>query len=78
MLKYFDYAIQQNKNALDRVTSVRENQGILKCRFQIRENLPFWRKSGNFIMNQGENQGISACIFLFLKKFARALGARIM
>ena len=73
-----------------RVTSVRENQGISKSRFQIRESQgkstfleKIREKSGNFIINQGKNQGISLLYLLVifmisLKNFARAFGARIL
>ena len=51
---------------------IRENQGISQVRFQIRESqgkLTFSEKirekSGNFIMNQGKNQGKSWCICVF-------------
>ena len=50
-----------------RVTSVRENQGISKSRFKsgkVRENRPFWGKSGNFIINQGKIPGNFVIVFI--------------
>ena len=55
---------------------IRENQGILKSRFQIRESQGKWtflekirEKSENFIMNQGKNQGISLYYLFFIFSF---------
>ena len=72
-----------------RVTSVRENQGISKSRFQIRESQgkstfleKIREKSGNFIMNQGKKSGNFFIVFIFfrisLENFARAFDARIL